>query len=49
MYDDLGMSDEEIYQYFNKLGQTKTLKNLNIPGNALDGTRYGIYGGERGY
>jgi hypothetical protein len=49
MYDDLGMSDEEIYQYFNKLGQTKTLKNLNISGNALDGSKFGIYGGERGY
>ena len=49
MYSELGMDDEEIAQYFANIGQRKILKNLNIPGDALDGTRYGIYGGERGY
>jgi len=49
MYDELNMSDEDIAQYFANIGQTKKLKNLNIPGTALDETRYGIYGGERGY
>ena len=49
MYDELNMSDEDIAQYFANIGQTKKLKNLNIPGTALDETRFGIYGGERGY
>jgi|9_EtaG_2_1085328.scaffolds.fasta_scaffold00575_5 hypothetical protein len=49
MYSKLNMSDEEIGQYFANIGQRKTLKNLNIPGNALDGSKFGIYGGERGY
>jgi len=49
MFDDLNMSDEEISQYFMNLGESKELKNLNIPGTALDETRFGIYGGERGY
>jgi len=49
MYDELNMSDEDIAQYFANIGQTKKLKNLNIPGTALNETRYGIYGGERGY
>lgn len=49
MYGELGMDDEEIAQYFANIGQRKIIENLNIPGDALTGTRFGIYGGERGY
>ncbi len=49
LYGELGMDDEEISQYFANLGQRKILSNLNIPGTALDDTKFGIYGGERGY
>ena len=49
MYSELGMDDEEIAQYFANIGQRKILQNLNIPGTALDDTKFGIYGGERGY
>lgn len=45
----MGLSDQEIADYFARTGQSKIIPNLNIPGDALDGTRFGIYGGERGY